>query len=160
MEKAILFFKNSWTFIEWLFTSFTGWAYILFVFLGMKTDVVRLLFYLMVIDSVLGVLKSIRLKQRFSFKILLWGMVTKLSILIIPMILALLGKAMTFDFTYFVVAVMNVIIVSEGISCITNIISIKSNKEIENVDYITMMLQVIKKALSKIIKKFLNAIEG
>ena len=34
---------------------------------------------------------------------------------------------------------MNILIVNEGISCITNILSIKSGKKIENTDYVTKL---------------------
>jgi hypothetical protein len=86
-------------------------------------------------------------------------MITKLSILIVPFILALMAKAMSFDFRYFILAVLNVIVVSEGISCVTNIISIKTGKPIENADYITMLLQAIKNGLHGIFKRLLTIIE-
>jgi len=133
--------------------------YIGFIFLGIKTDVVQILFLLMVADSILGAIKAMRLGKRFSFKALGWGMVVKLSILIIPMILALMAKALSFEFKYFVVAVMNVIIVSEGISCITNVIVIKTRKPIENTDFITMMLKALKKGLTGIVSRLLKSIE-
>ena len=76
------------------------------------------------------------------------------------MILAVIAKALSFDFRYFVIAAMNIIIVSEGISCITNILSIKTKKQIENTDYITMLLNAIKTALSGIIIRLLKAMES
>jgi hypothetical protein len=80
-------------------------------------------------------------------------------ILSVPMILALMAKGLSFDFTYFVKAVINILIVNEGISCVTNIISIKSKKRIENTDYVTMLLQAIHRGLTKIIQKLLGVLE-
>lgn len=139
---------------------FKSCVYGLFVFLGIKTGTVEVLFYLMIIDSVLGIAKAIRLGYKFSFKRLGWGMVTKISLLVIPMILALIGKGLDYNFTKFVVAAMNILVVNEGISCVTNIISIKTKKAIENTDYITRLLHVIHKALSLLIDRFLTVIEG
>ena len=119
--------------------------YAVFLYLGIKTGTVKVLFYLMMIDSALGIIKAIRLKHRFSFKILGWGMVSKLSLLLIPMILALIAKGLNLDFSLFVIAAMNVLIVSEGISCITNILSIKTRKQIDNNDYVTLLLHSIRK---------------
>lgn len=123
--------------------------YAFIIFIGMKTGSVKVLAILMAIDTFLGMIKAIRLGRKFSFKILAWGIVAKLSILIIPMVLALIGKVLLFEFTYFVIAIINIIIVSEGISCITNVLSIKNNKNIENTDYVTKVLNLAKKALSK-----------
>jgi len=133
--------------------------YAVFVYLGISAEIVMILFIMMTLDSGLGIAKALRLDQKFSFKILLWGMVGKLSILIIPLIVALIGKAVSFDFKYFVVAVMDIIVVSEAISCITNIISIKTKKPLENTDYITMLLNTIRRSLMSIIQKLLSTIE-
>lgn len=133
--------------------------YGLFVWLGIKTGTVKILFYLMVIDSLLGIAKALVLGERFSFKRLGWGMVSKLSLLFIPMILALIAKGLNLEFNLFVIAAMNILIVNEGISCITNILSIKTKKHIQNNDYVTLMLNSIKNLLSGLIQRFLEVIE-
>lgn len=145
--------------MEEILSAIKGGVYALFLYLGMNTDIVKALFILMAIDSFLGVVKALRLGEKFSFKKLLWGIVTKLSILIIPMVVALVAKGLSFDFKYFVIAVMDIIAASEGISCITNIISIKSKKKIENADYISMLLNAIKKGLTAIVQRALKALE-
>ena len=132
--------------------------YGLFVYLGIRTGTVEVLFYIMMFDSCLGIIKALRMGVKFSFKILLWGLVVKMLILSIPVLLALMGKGLELDFTKFVVVVMNIIIVSEGISCVTNIISIRVRRQIENTDYITMTLHLIKKTLEALIKKMLSFI--
>ena len=133
--------------------------YALFVYLGIKTGTVKVLFYLMAIDSLLGIIKALRLGYKFSFKRLGWGMVVKISLLVIPMILALIGRGLGIDFSLFVVAAMNILIVNEGISCITNILSIKTKKQIENNDYVTLLLHSIRKLLEGLIQRFLAIIE-
>lgn len=142
-----------------LYNTAKGLAYIGFIFLGIGVGVVKILFLLMMLDSILGSMKALRLGNKFSLKTLSWGIVIKLSILIIPVIIALMAKALSFDFKYFVIAVMDIIIVSEGISCITNIISIKTKKEIKNTDFITMLLYAIKRALTGIIRRSMKVLE-
>ena len=134
--------------------------YLLFVYLGIETGIVKVLFWMMVLDSIFGIIKALRLKQQFSFKVLGWGMVSKLTLLVIPMVLALMGKGLSFDFNYFVVAVINILIVNEGISCITNMMTIKSGKKIENTDYITKLLEAIRKGLATILQKLFTVIEN
>lgn len=135
-------------------------AYLIFIFLGMKTDVVKILFILMAFDTFLGIIKALRLGNKVDIKVLLWGIAIKMLLLGIPMTVALMAKALTFDFYYFIVAVMNIIVVSEGISIVTNIISIKTRKEIKNEDYITMLLFAIKEGLHRIAMKFINTIKN
>jgi phage-related holin len=146
--------------MENIYKNLKDFAYLIFIFLGMKTDVVKILFVLMAIDTVFGIIKALRLKKKVSLTVLLWGIVTKLSLLGVPMIIALMAKALTFDFYYFVVAVMNIIVVSEGISIVTNIISIKTKEEVKNEDYITMLLQAIKDGLHKQIMKLISVIKN
>ena len=133
--------------------------YFIFTYLGIGTDVVKVLFLLMMLDSIIGIIVSLRLGESFSFKVLGWGMVQKLILLLIPMTLALIAKGLSFDFKYFVIAAMDIIIVSEGISIFRNILSYRKRERIESTDYITMLLSVIKDYFSRLILKFLSLIE-
>lgn len=135
-------------------------AYALFVYLGIETGIIEALFWLMVTDSVLGIAKSLRLGRKFSFYRLAWGIVGKISLLVVPMILALIGKGVSFDFHYFVVAVLNILVVSEGISCITNVLSIKKCEEVKNTDYVTTLLMAIKNGLGTIVKKLFAVVQS
>lgn len=132
-------------------------VYGVFVFLQLDIDIVKVLSYLMITDTVLGTIKAIYVsKLKFTFKKLLWGFVSKCTILTIPMILALVSKGMGFEFKWVVVVVLKVLIVSEGISSITNILSIKEKKQIENTDYISKLLHAIRNFYTKKINEFIN----
>lgn len=135
-------------------------VYSFFTYLGIDGNVVEVLFILMCVDTLLGSIKAVILGINFSFKKLLWGIVTKLSVLIIPMIIALVAKGLSFDFKWFVIAILNILIVAEGFSAISNILSIKSKKNIENVDFISMLLKAIRRGLENIVKKILASIEA
>lgn len=132
--------------------------YGIFMFLDIDVNTVKILAILMAVDTVLGIFKAIRLKQKVSFKKLVWGMITKVSVLIVPMILALVAKALSFDFTWFVNAVLNILVLAEAFSSISNIISIKEGKQIENQDFITKLLHSVRVGLSRIINNLFNTI--
>jgi cobalamin biosynthesis protein CobD/CbiB len=132
--------------------------YGIFIFLDIDVNIVKILAILMAIDTVLGVIKSIRLNRKVSFKRLVWGMITKVSVLIVPMVLALTAKALSFDFSWFVNAVLNILVLSEAFSAITNVISIKEGKELQNTDFITKLLHSVRNGLSSIINKLFNTI--
>ena len=135
-------------------------VYSFFAYLGIDGSVVEILFVLMCVDTLLGAIKAVRLGDKFCFKKLLWGMVTKLSVLIIPLIIALVAKGLSFDFKWFILAILNILIVAEGFSAISNILSIKTKKNVENTDFITLLLKTIRIGLSNIVYKLLGVIEG
>lgn len=139
--------------------AFKGFVYGAFVFLDIDANVVKLLAILMAVDTVLGIAKTVVLGKKFSFKKLIWGMITKVSVLIVPMILALTAKALSFDFTWFVNAVLDILVVAEAFSAITNVISIKEKKELQNTDFITQLLYRIRRGLQTLISSMGNQID-
>lgn len=139
---------------------FKSTLYVIFVFLNIDIDIVKLLSVLMVADTVLGVIKAVYIdKIRFTFKKLLWGIVSKSTILLIPMILALTSLALGFNFRWIVDIVLKILVVSEAISSITNILSIKERKNIHNTDYISKLLHLIRDLLTKTINKMFEQID-
>ena len=134
-------------------------VYGMFIYLEMEIEIVKILFFLMVIDTVLGIVKTIVLNKKFSFKTLALGFVSKLAVLLIPMALALMSKGLNYDFKWFVTLVMDLLIVSDGISIFSNAIAIKSKKEVENFDAITQILRATRMALIALFKKFLNNLD-
>ena len=114
----------------------------------------------MLIDSVLGILKALSVGRVFSFRTLYWGVIAKASILLIPLIIALTAKGVGLDFTVVVHTVISIMVVSECISCVTNVISVRTKKEVDNSDYITLLLNSIKKIMTSLAQKLLSGIEG
>lgn len=133
--------------------------YGIFMYLEMDTGIVKVLFYLMVMDTFLGVIKTIVLNNQFSFKKLVLGFVSKLAVLLIPTALALMSKGLNYNFKWFVTIVMDLLIVSDGISIISNIIAIKTKKEVENFDAMTLTLKAIRNGLIQLFKRLLVTID-
>lgn len=133
--------------------------YGVFIYLGMDMEIVKVLFYLMVMDTFLGVIKALVLNNRFSFKKMALGFVSKLAVLLIPVSLALMSKGLNYNFKWFVTIVIDLLIVSDGISIFSNIIAIKSKKEVENFDAVTMILKAVRNGLIHMFKKTLAQIE-
>lgn len=133
--------------------------YSAFIFLGIDANVAGILFLLMMIDTFVGVIKVFTLGKKFTFRRLIWGIVTKISVLTIPLTVALMAKGVNIDLTNFVVVVMDVLIVAESFSILTNMLSIKSREDIENRDFITILIKKIRDALGKVIDRLLGNIE-
>jgi len=130
-----------------------------FIALEIDVNVVMVLAYLMLADTIVGLIKAGRLEQTISFKKLIWGMITKVSVLIVPMVLALVAKGLSFDFKWFVNAVLDILVVAEGFSVISNVIAIKEKKEVENSDIITKLLNAVRNGMARIINGLMNTID-
>lgn len=128
-------------------------------FLVVDPTTFEILFYLMCMDTLAGAIKSVVLNKGFSFKILLWGLLTKIGVLLIPVCLALLAKGLSFDFRWFVLLVMNLLLIAETFSILTNALSIRQKKQIENVDFITLLLNAIRNGLKNMVKRIITKIE-
>ena len=79
--------------------------------------------------------------------------------MLIPTALALMSKGLNYNFKWFVTVVMDLLIVSDGISIISNIIAIKTKKEVENFDAMTLILKSIRNRLIQLFKKLLVTID-
>ncbi|WP_422105563.1 phage holin family protein [Winogradskyella sp.] len=137
-----------------------AFIYSLFIYLEMDVDVVKILFYLMVIDTVLGVVKSLKLGYKFSMKKLGYGFISKLCVLLVPMTLAFIGKGLSYDFKWFVNVVMDILIVSDGISIFSNVLTIKTGKEVKNIDIMTSLISLIRKYFINVLEALFNSIKN
>jgi hypothetical protein len=133
--------------------------YIIFAYLKIDMEIFSILMVFMLLDSIFGAIKSVRLGRKFKFKILLWGFVTKIGFLIIPLLVALLGKGLNYDLTISVQIVMKILIVAEAYSVFGNIYAAKNRKEVEELDIISMLLKSLRIGLKKILNSALTQIE-
>lgn len=133
--------------------------YALFVWLGIKTEAFFILIVLMSFDSITGVVKALRMGGAFSFSVLLWGFILKLCFLVIPLVVALLGKTLGYDFVIIIHIVISILSVSEAYSILGNIYTAKNKKAIEKVDAVSMLLKSMRTALMNFMKGATSKIE-
>ena len=70
-----------------------------------------------------------------------------------------MSKGLNYNFRWFVTIVVNVMIVSDGISIFSNAIAIKTKQPIANYDVITELLKAIRTGLINLFRKFIQQIE-
>lgn len=119
--------------------------YTFFLLINLNWDFVIILTALIVIDMFFGVVKSLFLDRTISVKTFLSGLCVKLMFLIIPMVVAVLGMALGWDFKFFVDLAIRALVVNESLSIISNAISIKKKEEVKNIDIVSMFLNFIRK---------------
>lgn len=132
--------------------------YTIFLYLQVDIDTMRILSILMFFDTLFGVVKAIRLNYDFSIKKLLWGFTTKFLILLIPLIVALIGKGIGYNFLWAVDFAIKMLIINEGLSCLTNILAAKTKKDIKNIDLVTLLLVYLRTYLLLLARKIFGEV--
>jgi hypothetical protein len=145
--------------IFWVYLK-TG-LYGLFVYLEIDIDMIKVLGVFLLIDTVSGILKTIRWNfKKFSFTRLLWGVVLKLGILIIPLIVAFLGKGLQYDLGFGVEISIKILILSELFSFAGNFYTLRTGIVLKDIDFISLALLSIRAGAKKQIDKLLKLIES
>jgi len=132
---------------------------IYYVFIVMSVDVntANALMVLILLDMITGIIKSMTIDSlRFKMRSLRTGLLSKILLIIVPLALVQIGKGINYDFNFLVDIFFKVVIISEGISIITNYLAIRSNKNLENKDYIYRVISWIRKKLVILIDKIIN----
>lgn len=131
-------------FLEKDLTTFLKTSFLsLFVLLQIPVEQMGFLLCTVFIDSFFGTLKSVRLGRHFTKEKFIWGITKKLSVLVVPFILALFGLIFHINLIYIIKAFIYLIAVNDMISIISNIASIYSGKEYLNDDFIEKGFHVL-----------------
>lgn len=134
--------------------------YGVFSYLHLDKEVFGILMILMCFDSIVGAVKAVRLGDEFQFRALLWGISMKLIFLMIPVVLALMGKSLGYDFHLAINIIMALLTVSEVYSIMGNIYSAKNKVRVKKIDVVSMVLISLRKMLSKAIDNLLSTLEN
>lgn len=133
-------------------------VYLLFAYLGVEVEAFVILMTFMSIDSFMGGIKAIRLGDKFSFSKMLWGITLKLCFLVVPLVIALLGKSVGYDFHAGVNVTISILTVAEAYSIIGNIYSAKNRSQVNRVDVVSLMLINLRKVLKKTLEGLLGKV--
>lgn len=130
-------------------------------FLGVSYGVILLLWFFIVFDTILGVAKAVVLDgwDQVTGRRFWAGVLTKLSILFIPLSLALSGALLGYNLNIFVMTSMYALIANDAISCYTNILSIKKKKNYVNKDLIELLINSLRAVIYNSVKSGLNRLK-
>ena len=133
--------------------------YVIFAYLGIEIESFAILMAFMCLDSILGAVKAMRLGEEFSFNKMLWGFVLKLCFLIVPLVIALLGKTVGYDFHSVVNITISILTVAEAYSIIGNIYAAKNKVKVEKLDAISILLINLRKIIKKTLDTLLSSLK-
>lgn len=122
-----------------LFNFFTVCVGGVLTYLGLNAESFFLFSMLLLIDYITGVAKASRLNQRITSNRMKYGILSKLSLILIPLVLAIGAKAVGADFKTVLLVGVNILVISEVYSIIGNIYSIRTKEELPEYDVVAMI---------------------
>lgn len=142
LEITMLKLKMFWNISIAFMATVLVWA-------GVNQESYLIFLVLLMLDYITGLVKAFYLGQHITSRRSKYGIASKLSLLIVPIVIGLGGKAVGAEFDAIIFWSMNVMILSEVYSVIGNIYSIRSGQEMPEFD-----------ALQSIGKRIRNAMMG
>jgi hypothetical protein len=130
-------------------------------FLGISYGLILLLWFFMVFDTILGLIASVIINGWESLtQTRFWaGILTKISILFIPLSLAITGALAGFNLNIFVFSSIYVLIANDAISCFTNLLSIKTKKRYINRDLVEILINALRSSIYKFAEGIITKIK-
>jgi len=108
-------------------------------YVGIDKEAFAIFTALVVIDFATGVTKAWYIGEHITSNKAKYGVFSKISLLLIPIVIAAAAKAIGADAKTFFVWALNLLIISEAYSIMGNIYSIRSKKELPEWDVISII---------------------
>lgn len=118
--------------------------------LGVDTEVFAALGWLLFFDYVTGVYKAKTLGHCISSNKMKYGMVSKFSLMLIPIVLGIAAQGVDADLKGVLYVGMNILILSELYSIIGNIYSIRTKQELPEWDAVSAIGHKIRDTMIKL----------
>ncbi len=126
--------------------------------LGMRenlADALTALMFLMVLDTITGIMKSAIIYGGRSVKstIITAGVASKAIVLAVPLAIIIMGKGIGIDLTDYLYGVVSVFIVAETYSVLGNVYAARVKKDIQEFDVISFTIKKIRAALLNLLTR-------
>lgn len=130
-------------------SSLMGISWLLY-YTGMPIEPAVILASLMAIDFFAGIGKSISLGIPITSHRVKVGVLSKMSVLFIPLVVAITAKGLGADFEWLVGWSISIFILSEAYSIIANVYSIKTLKDAPEWDVMSILLRKIRSLIDSV----------
>jgi hypothetical protein len=133
-----------------------GGIVFIFMTLNIPIEQVGFLLGLVFVDSFFGVIREVKLKSPLSWSRFIWGISSKLAIMLIPFVVATFGLVFKVNLVYLVQLFIYIIAANDVISVITNIASIRSGLRYKNVDFIEKGIHYLTSVFTNMVNNILK----
>ena len=133
-----------------VFNFFTVCTASFLTYLGIGAETYAIYAMLLIIDLFTGWVKAGRLGHARTSIRMKYGVLTKMMLLLMPIVLALGAKAVGVEFKDVLTVCMSILVLSEVYSIISNIYTIKSGEELPEYDAIAIIGKRLRNVLMRI----------
>lgn len=135
--------------LKLIFNSLVGLMAWIFAYTGVNAETMFILAVLLAIDWFVGISKAYVVKEQVTSKRSINGILSKASLLIIPIAVGLGAKAIHMDAEILLNTCINLLILSEVYSIIGNVYAMKTGENLPEMDAVSMIGERIRKTMEK-----------
>jgi phage-related holin len=137
------------TTIKIFFNSIVIGVSCIFAYAGLSSDQMIAYAVLIGIDYITGLGKAWHIGQRITSNRMKYGIVSKASLLLVPVALGIGANATEIDFGMAINMFINMLIISEVYSIISNVYAIRNGKELPEYDVLAIVARHVREYLIK-----------
>lgn len=121
--------------------------------LGLNFDAISILASFMLIDTFLGVARTMAIHGGNSFRsrLLAHGIISKLLVLFIPTLLVYTGKGSGISFLPIANGTISILVLAEAYSILGHIQSIRTGEDVKEFDAVSLVLKNVRNVLEKML---------
>lgn len=119
-------------------------------YLGLNQEAFTIFGYLLLIDYVSGIMKAKAIGESITSNKMKYGLISKLSLVLIPLVLALAAKAVHGDAENILYIGMNILILSETYSIIGNVYTVRTKEKLPEWDAVAALGHKIRSILIRL----------
>lgn len=112
-----------------------------------------ILISLMCLDMATGTVKAYVSKQDITSRRWVAGFLSKLVVLLIPFVIALMAKGVDIDVKWFVSLSMSILIVAESYSILGNVHTIKTGEAVAEIDAVSAIIKALRNLFESMIER-------
>lgn len=120
-----------------------------FAYAGLSSEQMVAFTVLIAIDYITGVVKAYHIGESITSNRMKYGAISKLSLLVVPIVLGIGSKATGIDFGMAIGMFVNILIISEMYSSISNVYAITKGKELPEYDALAIVARNVRDYLIK-----------
>jgi toxin secretion/phage lysis holin len=139
MDKEISSAAQMSMYIKMIFFAVSSYISWFLTYIGLDKEAIGIFACLILIDYVTGIAKARALKQSITSNKMKYGIISKISLIVLPITLALAAKISNEDTSIFFNLGINLLIVSETYSVIGNIYAIRTANELPEWDVVALL---------------------
>jgi len=130
-------------------------GFIPFLLAGLDQTSIAILSAFLVVDVITGLIATVRVGgwRKLTSRTLSFGILFKFLVLLVPLVVVWTGKGIGLDLSMFAIWAINMLIVSEALSIIGNISTIKTGEPIKEIDAVNLILNKFKSLLMSFLER-------